>query len=257
VQHRCYRDSLGASAAAAATLAVSRRARVWTEAVSAYIAPTESVRDIVVSSGVAGNRPVWVKPHAVSDVAARPAPPSQSRKVLFVGRLVETKGVDVLLDAWSLAEPELELVVVGDGPLRAAMEASPRPGVSFTGYLPNPAVRDLMRESRALAFPAVSEEVFGCAVVEAMSAGLPVLATDRGGPARLTRPVGEEWLVAVGDVQAWANALRRLEDPGVVDTGGAAARQEYERRYRPEASANALVEIYESVQRPAAMRQGL
>lgn len=111
--------------------------------------------------------------------------------LLFVGRLVRKKGVDLLLDAFaSIAgdHPELRVVIAGDGPERTALEA--KAGglgvggrVRFLGSVPNDRLPDLYRRATAAVFPFRQEasgdqEGFGLVVVEAMGCGCPVVCTD-------------------------------------------------------------------------------
>ena len=87
-----------------------------------------------------------------------------------------------------------------------------------------------------------------------MAAGLPVLASDHGGPAELVRDLGPAWTAAAGDERAWADALAVLDDDAAVDVAGARARASFERQYTEEASLTGLLDVYASVQRTAADR---
>ena len=118
LRHRCYRGSAAASAVAAGTIAVNRAVGTWERHVDLFLALTEFGRGLFVRGGLPEDR-VMVKPNSVPDPGPRANAPSASRTVLYVGRLSEDKGVLRLLDAWKeAAVPGLELVVVGDGPLR-------------------------------------------------------------------------------------------------------------------------------------------
>ncbi len=123
-----------------------------------------------------------------------------------VGRLHESKGADVLLSAFRAAAPAgAALVFVGEGPQRARLEKlrDGDPRIHFLGY--RAGVQDCLREFDLFVSPS-REESFGLAIVEAMSAGLPVIATAAEGPAEflLDQPVT---LVAPGSVDALTDAL--------------------------------------------------
>ena len=140
VQHRCYRDSFVASALAASTIAVARARRTWSTGVDRFVAPSWFLREKLVAGGIPAET-ITVKPHGVDDPGARTTPPSSSRSVLFVGRLSQEKGADTLLDAWAArGASRLELVLVGDGPLRERLEARAVEGVRFARSAPNGAV---------------------------------------------------------------------------------------------------------------------
>lgn len=253
VRHACYRDSRAQSAIAAATIAAGRPGR---DRITRFLAPSEFVRDRHVDAGVTADR-IVVVPHAVADPGLRAAPPSASTQVLYVGRLAPEKGLDVLLDAWQaagLTQAGLELVVVGDGPLRRRLTDSAPAGVRITGWLPGDRVGELMRSARALVFPTRWYESFGMVAAEAMAAGLPVLAADVAGPAEVVRALGPDWLVPRGDRAAWARALLRLADNAAVDAAGASARYRYLARYSEAAALRALLAAYDEAIRVSQAR---
>jgi glycosyltransferase involved in cell wall biosynthesis len=234
VRHRCYRGSVLASTAAATTVALNRRRRTWERYIAVFLATTEFAKERFVAGGLPGDR-IQVKPHSIPDPGRRTVLPSASRTILYVGRLSREKGLSVLVDAFAgLVDTDLELLVIGDGPDRTALQRQAGPRVRFAGRLEPPEVRDEMRRARALAFPSLSFETFGMSVAEAMAAGLPVIASDLGGTAEI---VGDRAarLVAPGDVAAWTAALRGLADAAFVDEAGKAGRQRWEQRFSPAA----------------------
>jgi glycosyltransferase involved in cell wall biosynthesis len=179
----------------------------------------------------------------VSDPGPRPGPPSQSRTILYVGRLETQKGVEILLDAWDAWDSSnFELVLVGDGRLEPALRRRARPGVRLTGSLSREAVLALMLRARALVFPSVLYEGQPIAVLEALGCGLPVLASRLGGNTELLR---EDWLVTAGQQVAWTEALRRLQDADWVDQAGLDARLLYERRFDEKTARRLLEEAYQ------------
>lgn len=102
---------------------------------------------------------------------------------LCFGRLTHYKRVDLAIQACNrLGRP---LLIIGDGEERQRLEAQAGPTVRFLGRLDDDAVRELLRKSRALLFP--GEEDFGIIPVEAMSAGVPVIAYGRGGARETVR----------------------------------------------------------------------
>lgn len=107
----------------------------------------------------------------------------------FVGRLVDWKGVDMLLEATAraLQDKDLELHIVGDGPMRCKLEAqaaSLKLGerVVFHGFVSQKHCAKLLLDCDALVLPSLYE-CGGAVVLEAMAMGLPVIATKWGGPA--------------------------------------------------------------------------
>ncbi|HEY7926535.1 MAG TPA: glycosyltransferase [Candidatus Dormibacteraeota bacterium] len=247
VQHRCYRGSRPLSVIAASTVALGRTRHTWDRSIDRFIAPSAFTKAKIADGGVAAEK-IIVKPHGVQDPGARLRPPSASSTVLFVGRLSPEKGLRVLIDAWERVRPaSLELVVVGEGPQRRLLEARRTERVRFLGWRAPAEVRRLMLSARALAFPSLWYESFALTVVEALAAGLPVLAADIGSAAAIVRTVGPEWLVSSADVEGWAAELRQLESSRAIDVAGRRARSLYEASYTPRHSVTQLENIYADV----------
>jgi glycosyltransferase involved in cell wall biosynthesis len=96
---------------------------------------------------------------------------------VYVGRLVSYKRADLAVAAF--ADGPHRLTVVGEGHLRAELEAGAGPNVRFVGKVGDEALRDLYRRSTAMVFPA--DEDFGISMAEAQACGTPVVSVRRGG----------------------------------------------------------------------------
>ncbi len=231
VRYACYRDSRLQSAVAASTIAVNRGLRTWSRHVDLFLALTDFARDVLVRSGIPAAA-VDVKPNFVADPGPRLLPAAESNVVVFAGRLEPEKGVDVLLDGWRAAGlEEMELCVLGDGPLRPGLERVAPPGVRFAGWVGPEEVARRMRSARALAYASAGYEGQPMVILEALAAGLPVVAP-RLGP--VPEIVGEAGLLfEPGDPTGLAASLRRLGEPATVATAGAAARRRYLDAFTP------------------------
>ncbi len=97
---------------------------------------------------------------------------------LAASRLVPYKRIEAVIEAFN-SMPDQKLVVAGDGPEAERLKAVAGPNVTFTGFVSDERLRELMATARAFVFAA--EEDFGIIVVEAQSEGAPVLALGRGG----------------------------------------------------------------------------
>ena len=251
IVHRCYRDSAVSSAASALAITANRAAGTWERHVRLFLCLTEFARGLFVRGGLPADKLI-VKPNFVPDPGRRELPPSASRTLLTVGRLEARKGVGPLLDAWGDLNSRLgpghgmELVMVGDGPLRAQLAARELPGVRLLGRQSAGEVRRLMRAARALVFPSVLYEGQPMVTLEAFASGLPVLASDLGGNGELVGAVGKRWVVPPADRAAWAEALADLATmPGdELDEAGAHGRRIYEAEFTPEAAVAALEGAY-------------
>lgn len=245
VLHRCYRDSRIGSLLVARMIDRHRRQRVWERRVNRLIVLSEHQRDKLAAAGIAADR-MTVKPNFVPDPGHRPrVPRTGAARGLFVGRLSDEKGLDLLLSAWS--RDLGELVVVGDGPLRPALTPPPT-GVRYLGPMSPEGVRAQMREADFLVVPARAQETFGLTAVEGLACGLPVVASARGALPEIVEDGVCGLLVPAGDVEAWRLALRRLAtDRELCGSLGEGARRRYEQRYTPEQNYRLMAEIYTRV----------
>jgi rhamnosyl/mannosyltransferase len=151
--------------------------------------------------------------------------------VLFVGRLVKYKGVEVLLEA--MRGVSATAVLVGNGPERATLEAvAERAGVAghvrFLGAVSPDELAALYRACDIFVLPSVTrQEAFGVVQIEAMACGKPVISTDLGTGSGWVNQDGETGLVVPPrDAQALRTAIVRLLNDVPLRTGmGAAAHQ--------------------------------
>lgn len=136
---------------------------------------------------------------------------------VMVGALIEAKGHDVGLRAWSLLPPscgQLNLLVIGEGErmarYRAEVEQAGLAGrVHFAGQLPHADTLALMRDSALLVLPS-RHEGFGLVAIEAGALGVPVVASDLPVFRELLGELGKGCLVAVDDADALAVAVARV-----------------------------------------------
>ncbi|HEY4596913.1 MAG TPA: glycosyltransferase family 4 protein [Thermoanaerobaculia bacterium] len=159
--------------------------------------------------------------------------------LLFVGRLRIRKGVEVLLEA--LREiPGARLRIAGDGEHRPALEraaAELGPAVTFLGTRDAAQVRTLLRGAAALVVPSIYEGM-PLVVLEAMAAGVPVVASAVSGIPEVVVDGETGWLVPPEDPEALARALEEiLADPGEARRRGEAGRRRVAERYRPAVAA--------------------
>ncbi|MDQ3991410.1 MAG: glycosyltransferase family 4 protein, partial [Actinomycetota bacterium] len=160
---------------------------------------------------------------------ARPADLPPGRRILFVNRLDPRKGFSVMARAFAAVaatHPDVLLVVAGDGRERAAARALPpavRERVVMLGNVPHDRLPPYHAACHVFCAPATGRESFGIVLVEAMAAGLPVVASDIPGYREVVRRDEDGILVRPGDPGALAHAVRGILDaPGVMARLGAA-----------------------------------
>lgn len=183
--------------------------------VDAVAVPSRWLADRAVELGAPADR-VHVAPSGVDldFFAPQPLPTGPSPEVLFVGRLVEKKGLDVLLEAWPLvrrAVPGARLRVVGGGPLEDAVRAAAPDGVTLRlGTAGREHVRDALARATVVCTPSRTgadgdAESLLYVNLEAQAMGRPVVSTRHGGVPEFVDDGG--LLVPEGDAPALADAL--------------------------------------------------
>ena len=135
------------------------------------------------------------------------APVAGKFRWLFVGRLVAQKNVELLLEATALMSQEAELVIVGDGEDRAKLEALARRlklnQVTFAGVQRGEDLLMQYRQADAFVLPSTKEST-GLVLLEAMAAGLPIVATNVEG---IRETVGSDGLLVETNARALAEAM--------------------------------------------------
>jgi glycosyltransferase involved in cell wall biosynthesis len=141
--------------------------------------------------------------------------PADAPSFLFVGRLSEEKGVDVLLRALASSGLSAELRIAGDGPERGALEALAAAlglggRVRFLGQLDRAGLDEQLALTWAVVVPSVWAEPFGLVAPEALVRGVPAIVTATGGLAETVTPGVDGLVVANGSEDELASALREV-----------------------------------------------
>jgi glycosyltransferase involved in cell wall biosynthesis len=186
-----------------------------------------------------------------------PPDPVDGRRILFLGRVEQQKGIFALVDAVARLVPEfpdLILAVGGGGDasaLRAHVDrAGLRDRIEILGFIGPEARQRELRRATAFALPSFNEGL-PMALLEAMAASRPVVTTPVGGIPDVVRHGREGLLVPPGDVQALAAALRTLiADPALCRQLGAQGRATVAAGYSAEVALDRLSRVYQSLGAP-------
>jgi glycosyltransferase involved in cell wall biosynthesis len=234
VRLNCRGGSRAESAAYGAGLALWQRRMA--ESADAFVVPSAFALHRLGSLGA----PLGGRARAIPSVQREFADRSRAGEgeyALYAGRLTEEKGVADAIAGCRLAG--VPLVVAGDGPQADALRALAAPSVRFAGRV-DPAELARLRAGAAIAVvPSRYEEILPLAALEAMAAGLPVVASRAGGLAEI---VPEPGLHPPGGVEAMAERIRALwRDAAAGEAALAVARE----RTAPAVIAAALRPIYD------------
>lgn len=217
---------------AACLIAVSDRWRAWI-------------------AGVSANPRVVCLPNPVASGQERPARRQRESIVLYLGRLERSKGIFDLLDAVSAlraAIPGIRLVCAGDGDLESVARYAERLGLahalSLPGWIGPAEKQSFMNRAAVFVLPSHAEGL-PISLLEAMAAGVPVVATEVGGIPDVVTDGVNGFLFEPGNIATLERLLRRLmRDPQLGTRLAAAARETVRLRFSADRVLARLDEIY-------------
>jgi glycosyltransferase involved in cell wall biosynthesis len=215
----------------------------WSHAVDAYIALTEFARRKLIEGGLPEEK-FHVKPNFVASDPEFGL--GDGGYVLYVGRLSEGKGIDILLEAWKLLVSKVPLVIVGDGPMASKVASTAQTiGADYRGPLSRTEVAECMRRASLLVVPSIWYEAFPLVIAEAMACGLPVLTGDVGSAAELIENGRTGLHFRSGDAKDLSTKVEFLwRDQELLRRMHKDARTEYEAKYTAEQNYELLMNIY-------------
>lgn len=156
------------------------------------------------------------------------------RQLLYVGSLIQRKGLDLLFPALALTGDDISLVIVGEGPekeflKRQAEQLKIAERIVFKGYVEGEALRELYSQSDAFILP-TREDCFGLVLLEAMCASLPIISSKYAdGAADLVREGENGYIIDPEDTEGFAAAIEKVFTDGrIADMG----RKSYEMSFQ-------------------------
>lgn len=208
------------------------KARPRSESSDAVVAVSEFVKARHLRAGLFHGVDWHVIPNGVAPLGELPTPSEDSVKVLgYLGALIPEKGVELLVDAVrAMGEQAPKVLIFGDGDSSYVAKLRERagPSVIWRGVVP---ARQALSEVDALVVPSLWEEPFGRVVIEALSAGRPVVGSRRGGISEILHHCEAGWLfepdgggaglaVALEELMSTdASSLSRLRKQAILRAG--------------------------------------
>jgi glycogen(starch) synthase len=229
----------------------------WGEhSAEAVLGITPRLSKLLISDGAAENRihviPPGVNPSLFEGPFEDPFSGVGRPRVLFVGRLAPQKGVDTLVAAAGLLkDPCAQVLLVGDGPERKALEReTERLGVGdrlhFVGFVTHDRLPAAMAHADVLVLPSLYEEL-GTVLLEAMQAGLPIVASETGGIPDVIEDGVNGLLVPPGDPEALARGIDRILSDGDLARRLSEGAQERGKDYDWEVLAERVLRVYQGL----------
>jgi glycosyltransferase involved in cell wall biosynthesis len=241
---RCADGSLAKSALLYAEAAVQNVLGNY-QRVDAVIAPSEFMRSSV--------SPLRFRPDRVHviyngvDTSVVAASTQDDNYALYVGRLVPEKGIETLLQAHSRVSDQVELRVVGAGPLESEIRAR-FPAAKFLGFLSGPDLEAQLRNASVIVVPSIWYENCPMSILEAMAVGKSVIGANIGGIPELISDGVTGFLFEPGNEDDLRNRLMRLmTQPTLRAEFGRAARIRAEKQFSLRSHNEALLQLYSNL----------
>jgi glycosyltransferase involved in cell wall biosynthesis len=241
-----------------------RRKRL-SDLLTAAIVPSEFLREAIIAQGFPEHR-IHIIAHGVDLTRFVPGERTaiEAGKVLYVGRLVERKGLHLLIDALEQARqalPTITLTVIGDGPMRSEFEARALAklgeGFEFLGAQPQDIVHEHLRSAQVFAMPSITMpngevETFGLVYAEAQAMRVPVVAFASGGISEVVAHGETGFLAPEGDIRELAGYIQQLMvEPDLCGKMGDAGRRRVERLFDLDKQNAKLEALYDELRPPA------
>ncbi|WP_276371995.1 glycosyltransferase family 4 protein [Chryseolinea sp. H1M3-3] len=239
-----YRNSRLQTAGLAVITTFHNLIGTWRNKVNKFIVLTEFAQKKFKDSILRVSEDQFaVKPNFVEDNGY--AQKAREDFFLIVGRLSEEKGILTILESLNLGT--FKLVIIGDGPLKDQVQSAIRakPNVTYLGFQQKPVIMDYLKRCRALLFPSVCYEGFSMTLLEAFSAGTPVIASKLGSMAEIVQDHENGLHFEPGNPQDMVDKINLInEDPDLAQKLSQNARKTYMDLYTPEKNYTILLDIY-------------
>ena len=252
LRFRCYRNSFALTALYSLSCGLNRLARM-TDKIDAFICLTEFYKRKLLEAGIPEEK-LFIRPSFIDASSIQPAADvNADHHALYLGRLSAEKGIWTVVRAFEQL-PEVSLVIVGTGPLEREIStyvtAKELGNIRLVGFRSGQEKWQLLRSSAFVIVPSECYENFPVVVLEAYTAGKPVVASDLGGLPYIVDDGRSGLLFESGNVEDLVGKIRHLaRAPSEAASMGNYARQLVEAKYGPEQSYRTLMGIFKRVRR--------
>ena len=242
--HRCMDGSLAHSSVLSMEAYLHRWLRSYDD-IDLYIAPSRFLANLMSRNSTI-RKPIVVLPYGV-ELEKNPSVASKDNYILFFGRMSREKGIETLIHAYEHLDRKIPLKIAGDGPLLDRLKSQYK-NVDFLGYQEKASIKKLIQNAAFVVVPSEWFENFPMAVLETMSLGKPVIASDTGGIPEQIDDGKSGLLFEAGNTSALAGQMKRLlSDRELRSKLGLEARKKVQEQYSLEIHCSKLIELYEKL----------
>lgn len=209
IKHQCLGTSFLPNMLAALEMGMTKARQSYEKTVSMFICPSQFMADKMIEWGEPASKFTVVR----MPVERHEASPRGGGYLFAAGRLSVDKGYAQLVRA-AARVPGIRIKIAGTGPIEEELRALARSeggAVEFVGFKRGEELASLFRGAEALLASPIGYENAPLAVLEAVSYGLPILATDTGGIPEMVHDGKNGFLVERGSLDGWVSAFKRFE----------------------------------------------
>ena len=242
VADKVYRDSYFGTYAVARMIEYHKRKKTWETKVNQFIALTDFAKSKFIETGFLDHK-ISVKPNFVEDNGFDN---KKEDYFLFIGRLSEEKGIDLLLNAFMCNGQPLQ--IIGKGPMEKNVIdiASRYTNITYLGFQDKAFIMQKLKKAKSLIFTSICYEGMPMTILESFSAGTPVIGPNIGGPNEIINN-GENGLIyQVSNIDDLNRKITLLNtEESLQNKLSVGARSSYELKYTAEKNYNILMDIYQ------------
>lgn len=212
VQHGCYRNSRVQTAVVAAMLQYHRWMKTWTRSINGYIALSEFQKMKVAALGIPKSK-IYLKPNFIESTPKMVDSIKFGSYYLFVGRLIDEKGIALLIEGYEKSGSRYPLVITGPGYLRefVSRTTAKNDQIKYVGVQSKEEVLEWMKGAIALLFPSVWHECSPMSILEAYSCSLPVVCSRLGALPDMVSHKKTGYIIPQTTAQSLSEALLWVE----------------------------------------------
>lgn len=212
VRHACYRNSYVQTAAVATMLQYHRWVGTWRSRIDGYIALSEFQKLKLKCLNIPDGK-IYLKPNFLEKFHSQTDTFKFGLYYLFVGRLIDEKGIELLLESYQNTNTKYPLVIIGPGHLSSMVDSAAKkdPRIRYIGSQSKVEVLDWMKNAIALLFPSVWSECSPMTVLESLSCSLPVVCSDLGALPDMIRHQKTGYICSPITVKSLTNAIHWIE----------------------------------------------
>jgi len=194
---------------------------------------------------------IHIIPNGIFAVKSSTIMSISTNTLLFVGRLAEAKGIDVLIESMLYIDPKIQLIIIGDGPMRdnlkkLAAKYNLTQRIKFIGRQPRPKVIDWMIKSRAIVTPSTYEPQ-GIVILEAASVGKPIIASNSCGiPEFIEDGINGMLTYSNSPIELSSKINEVFARPSFAKALGAMAKQKVDLKYQWDNICLRVINVYKS-----------